>query len=322
MSQSAKHILFFVVCLVALAALCHTYLYIGLPEVDDDTRDVIVHGLRLPRMLCALGVGSLLSVAGAIMQGVFRNPLVEPYTMGVSGGAVVGVALAFISGSVAAYGSVSITLAAALGGLLTLAVVLLMRRAVGYDTGVMLICGIMISFVSSAVTTVLLALASREDVSQVISWSVGSFDGVGEAMSFFVAAVGLLATLLSVFLGNVVNVLSLGDAEARSLGVAPGRAAGWLFVIATLLAAVSVSAAGVVAFVGMAVPHLARTLCGSDNRVVLPASGLLGSLVMMACDLVAKTVISPRELPAGAVCAVAGGVMFIYMTVRWKKRVA
>lgn len=272
-------------------------------------------------MLCAMGVGALLSVAGAIMQGVFRNPLVEPYTMGVSGGAVVGVALAFISGSVAAYGSVAVTVGAALGGLLTLAVVLLMRRAVGYDTGVLLICGIMISFVSSAVTTVLLALASREDVSQVISWSIGSFDGVGESMSLFVLATGLLATLFSVFLGNVVNVLSLGDAEARSLGVAPGRAAGWLFVFASLLAAVSVSAAGVVAFVGMAVPHLTRTLCGSDNRVVLPASGLLGSLVMMACDLVAKTVISPRELPAGAVCAVAGGVMFIYMTVRWKKRV-
>lgn len=272
-------------------------------------------------MLCAMGVGALLSVAGAIMQGVFRNPLVEPYTMGVSGGAVVGVALAFISGSVAAYGSVAVTVGAALGGLLTLAVVLLMRRAVGYDTGVLLICGIMISFVSSAVTTVLLALASREDVSQVISWSIGSFDGVGESMSLFVLAAGLLATLFSVFLGNVVNVLSLGDAEARSLGVAPGRAAGWLFVFATLLAALSVSAAGVVAFVGMAVPHLTRTLCWSDNRVVLPASGLLGSLVMMTCDLVAKTVISPRELPAGAVCAVAGGVMFIYMTVRWKKRV-
>ena len=321
MPRSAKHIAFFIICIVALAILCYAYLYIGLPEVDAATRDVIVRRLRLPRMLCAMGVGALLSVAGAIMQGVFRNPLVEPYTMGVSGGAVVGVALAFISGSVAAHGAVSITLGAALGGLLTLAVVLLMRRAVGYDTGVLLICGIMISFVSSAVTTVLLALASREDVSQVISWSIGSFDGVGESMSFFVVTAGLLSTLLSVFLGNVVNVLSLGDAEARSLGVAPGRAVGWLFVFATLLAAVSVSAAGVVAFIGMAVPHLTRTLCGSDNRVVLPASGLLGSLVMMACDLVAKTVISPRELPAGAVCAVAGGVMFIYMTVRWKKRV-
>lgn len=321
MSRSAKHIVFFAACIAALAILGYAYLFIGLPEVDAATCDVIVRGLRLPRMLCAMGVGALLSVAGGIMQGVFRNPLVEPYTMGVSGGAVVGVALAFISGSVAAYGSVAVTVGAALGGLLTLAVVLLMRRAVGYDTGVLLICGIMISFVSSAVTTVLLALASREDVGQVISWSIGSFDGVGESMSLFVLATGLLATLFSVFLGNVVNVLSLGDAEARSLGVAPGRAAGWLFVFATLLAAASVSAAGVVAFVGMAVPHLTRTLCGSDNRVVLPASGLLGSLVMMACDLVAKTVISPRELPAGAVCAVAGGVMFIYMTVRWKKRV-
>ncbi len=299
--------------------VCCVYLSEGLGDVEAEMASVVVSELRLPRMLCAMGVGALLSVAGALMQGVFRNPLVEPYTMGISGGAVVGVAVAFVSGAVASLGNAGVTVGAALGGLLSLALVLIMRRAAGCDTGAMLMCGIMVSFVSSAATTVILSVASREDMSQVISWTVGSFDGVDKSMAFVVICVAAVASMLSPLAGNALNVLALGDDEARSLGVSPACASLIFFVVATLLTAVSVSAAGVVAFVGMAVPHFVRRLWGGDNRIVLPVCGLVGSLALVACDLVSKTVISPRELPAGAVCAVLGGVMFTYLTVRWKR---
>lgn len=316
---SVRRIVLVVAVVALLFIACFVYLSEGLDDVDAEMASVVVSELRMPRMLCALGVGTLLSVAGALMQGVFRNPLVEPYTMGISGGAVVGVAVAFVSGAVAVLGGAGVTIGAALGGLLSLALVLVMRRAAGYDTGAMLMCGIMVSFVSSAATTVILSVASREDLSQVVSWTVGSFEGVDKSMAWGVVCVAALATLLSPLAGNVLNVLALGDDEARSLGVSPSNAALTFFVIATLLAAVSVSATGVVAFVGMAVPHFVRRLFGGDYRVVLPACGLVGALALIVCDLVAKTVIYPRELPAGAVCAVLGGIMFTYLTVRWKR---
>lgn len=308
-----------VATVVCIAVVAYLYLSVGLEEMDRETAAVIVHELRLPRLLCALGVGALLSVAGALMQGVFRNPLVEPYTMGISGGAVLGVAVAFTSGLVASLGGAAVTVGAALGGLASLVVVLAMRRVAGGDVGAMLMCGIMVSFVSSAATSILLSLGSREDVSQVFAWTVGSFAGVGWADGLAVFIVGCVATLLSVFAGNVLNVLSLGDDEARALGIRPERVAAVLFVVATLLAALSVSVVGVVAFVGLAVPHFVRGLFGVDNRVVLPASGLVGALVMLVCDFVSKVVVSPRELPAGAVCAVFGGCMFIYLALRWKR---
>lgn len=305
-----------------LAALCFLYLRVGLDMADETTATTIVTSLRMPRMLCAMGVGALLSVSGAMMQGLFRNPLVEPYTMGVSGGAIVGVAMAFVCGAVSTWGSWTVVAGAAMGSLAAMCAALLMRRAAGHDTGVMLLCGITVSFVSSAATTVALSVATREDMSQILSWTIGSFENVDDSVAMLTAAMGLAAALLSPLCGNILNVLSLGDREAEALGVDTGKATTAIFVAATLLTALSVSAAGVVAFVGMAVPHLARTLVGYDHRASLPLSGLIGATLMLGCDLLAKTLISPRELPAGSICAVLGGLMFTYITMRWKRKSA
>lgn len=305
---------------VALAVVCYFYLESGLADSDDATAVLIVRELRLPRMACALGVGALLSVAGAVMQGLFRNPLVEPYTMGISGGAVVGVAVTFASGLVASFGSPALTLGALAGGLATMFAVMLFRRAVGYDVGLMLICGIMVSFVASAATTLMLSLATREDVSQILAWTIGSFESADQTMSWLALISGAVAVLLSPLLGNLLNVMSLGQNEAASLGVNTAKASTLLFALATILTSVAVSSAGVVAFVGMVVPHLVRTLVGQDNRVLLPFAGVAGATLMLLCDLLAKNIVNPRELPAGAVCAVLGGLMFVYMTLKWKRQ--
>ena len=306
--------------LFALVLLCRVYLRWGLAEVDADTAALIVNELRLPRMVCALGVGALLSVAGAVMQGLFRNPLVEPYTMGISGGAVVGVAAAFVSGLVAACGGMAVTLGALFGGLATMFIIMVLRRAVGYDVGVMLICGIMVSFVASAATTVMLSLATREDISQILAWTIGTFESADANMSWLALCFGVGAVVLSPLLGNVLNVMSLGESEAVSLGVNATAVSGLLFAFATFLTAIAVSSAGVVAFVGMVVPHLMRTVVGQDHRVMLPFAGVAGAVLMLLCDFLAKSLVSPRELPAGAICAVLGGLMFVYMTIKWKRQ--
>lgn len=306
-------------CVILLTGLCAAYLKCGLADTSPEVESVIISELRLPRMLCAMGVGALLSISGALMQGLFRNPLVEPYTMGISGGAIAGVAIAFTFGLVGIWGGWAVVASAAVGGLATMVAILALRRTVGYDISAMLMCGVMVSFVSSAATTVLLSLATREDASQVLAWSVGTFDGAGHGMALAAACAGAAATLLSPLCGNVLNILQLGEREAHSLGVDTHAATGIIFIAATLLAALSVSAAGVIPFVGMAVPHAVRSALGSDNRVTLPACGLAGATLTLACDLVAKTIISPRELPTGAICAVFGGAAFVYLTIKWKK---
>lgn len=318
--QITRPVIFFALTSLALIFTCWGYVSQGLSDADPDTASLIVSELRIPRMICAMGVGALLSIAGAIMQGLFRNPLVEPYTMGISGGAVVGVAVVFTCGAVAAFGGMAVTFGAAIGGLLSMVIVLLVRRAVGYDTSVMLICGIMVSFIASAATTLMLSLATRDDMSQILSWTIGSFSSADTTMAWLAILAGALVTIASPLAGNILNVMSLGDSEAHSLGVDAHRAAGWLFSIATILSAIAVSAAGIVAFVGMAVPHLVRTLIGHDNRLVLPASGLMGAWLLLTCDFVAKIVIYPRELPAGAICAILGGLMFVYMALKSGKK--
>ena len=164
--------------LVALGGISWCFLALGLPD-DVDMAQVIVTELRMPRLLCALGVGGLLSMAGVVMQALFRNPLVEPYTMGLSGGAVVGVALTFATGLVALLGALAMPIGAMVGGMASVAMVLGIRRLVHSDGGAMLMCGIMVSFVSSAVTTILLSLSGREEMAQILDHRLFCGDGLG-----------------------------------------------------------------------------------------------------------------------------------------------
>ena len=304
--------------LVALGGISWCYLALGLPD-DVDMAQVIVTELRMPRLLCALGVGGLLSMAGVVMQALFRNPLVEPYTMGLSGGAVVGVALTFATGLVALLGALAMPIGAMVGGMVSVAMVLSIRRLVHSDGGAMLMCGIMVSFVSSAVTTILLSLSGREEMAQILAWTIGSFVGTGWGLSVAVAVAAGVVCLASPLVGNVLNVLSLGDDEARSLGVPVRWLEGTLFVGSALLAGLAVSASGLVAFVGMAVPHFIRSAVGADNRSVLPLSGLVGAAFVAGCDLVAKSIVAPLELPVGAITSAVGGVAFIYVLIGWRR---
>lgn len=307
---------------LAFAAVCAVYLAEGengltfsdlcaRDRLDDNLRLVIAKEIRLPRMLCAVGVGALLSLAGVVMQNVFRNDLVEPYTMGISGGAMTGVALAFTLGIVDMMGEAAVSLSACAGALLTMLIILKIRHKVGGDNNSTLLCGIMISFVSSAITTILLSLSTREQLSQIISWNIGSFVRADMRVAVAIAVIGIVATPASAFFGNVLNVLGLGDDVARGLGLSVERIQRRLFIGATVAAALSVAAAGVVAFIGMTVPHVVRIVCGDDNRKRLPAAGLCGATLALACDLVAKKILWPVELPAGAVTAILGGMVFI-----------
>lgn len=287
-------------------------------ETLTETDILILREIRIPRVMMAVGVGALLSMSGLVMQSVFRNPLVEPYTMGLSGGAVLGVAIAFMLGISSAVGNIGVTLMAMLGAFLTMGIILLLRRVLHYDVNKMLLSGVMISFATSSVTVLLMSLTTRENMSQIVMWNMGSLDITTKEMSYIVVIISVIMIVVLSFLGNEMNVLMVGESMARHVGVRIDIVVPLLFVLATVMAAVSVSFVGVVAFVGMIVPHVVRHIFGYDHRVITAVTAIIGAIFMLMCDIVARVVIYPQEIPTGVMCGIVGGVMFIYLTAKSK----
>ncbi|MBP5419089.1 MAG: iron ABC transporter permease, partial [Bacteroidales bacterium] len=234
----------------------------------------------------------------------------------LSGGAVLGVAVTFCLGLQITLGIPAIIGFALLGGLLTMFIVLIIRRAIRCDINSMRLVCIMISFATSSITTLLMSLTTHENLSQIISWSIGSMDSASEEMAIVIVVAAIVATLISAFLGNIINALSLGATEAQHIGINSQKMIIILFVVATLMAAVSVAAVGVVAFVGMIIPHIIRRIAGHDHRYILPLAAMGGSSFMLLCDIAARTIIYPRELPSGVITGICGCIMFIYLTSR------
>lgn len=287
-------------------------------ETLTETDILILREIRIPRVMMAVGVGALLSMSGLVMQSVFRNPLVEPYTMGLSGGAVLGVAIAFMLGISSVVGNIGVTLMAMLGAFLTMGIILLLRRVLHYDVNKMLLSGVMISFATSSVTVLLMSLTTRENMSQIVMWNMGSLDITTKEMSYIVVIISVVMMVVLSFLGNEMNVLMVGESMARHVGVRIDIVVPLLFVLATVMAAVSVSFVGVVAFVGMIVPHVVRHIFGYDHRVITAVTAIIGAIFMLMCDIVARIVIYPQEIPTGVMCGIVGGVMFIYLTAKSK----
>jgi iron complex transport system permease protein len=272
----------------------------------------ILFDIRLPRIILGFAVGGALTLAGVILQGMFRNPLIEPYTLGISGGAALGVSLNIVFGL---YKSSILTLPFfGFSGALFVIFVLYfinMRKGVIKLQG-LLLNGVMISFISSSLIMLIMSLSRAEDMHGIIFWIMGSLD----EPNWFVIKVTLLATIILFFVSYIfcldLNAFSLGEEEALHLGINIERSKQVLFVIASLLAGFSVSIAGMIGFVGLVVPHFIRMLVGADHRILMPAAFLAGGAFLIFCDTIARTIIAPVELPVGVVTGILGGSLFIY----------
>jgi len=308
-----KNVFCILAALVCLALSIWLSLNIG-ESFDGSVADAVFWSLRMPRVLMAVSCGILLSLCGCIMQGIFRNPLVEPYTMGISGGAVVGVSLALALGM----SYYVVDMFAFIGALASVFLVLFVRKAVGGSVVVMLLAGVMVSFATSSLSTLLMYMSTRENIMYIISWSMGSFEAVESQRAYVMTFFSCFCVAVSPLFGNVLNVLSLGEDTARHLGVDSRRVVVVLFIIASLLTSLCVASAGVVAFVGMVVPHVVRTIVGGNHKILLPLSGLLGGTFLVICDVLARVVVYPMELPAGIFSGLVGGVVFvILLSRRW-----
>jgi len=277
----------------------------------------ILREVRLPRLLLGFAVGGALSVSGVILQGMFRNPLVEPYTLGISGGAALGVCLAIVGKLNRWLGIFSLPAAGFAGAVLVIYLVyfLSVKKGMIKIQG-LLLTGVMISFISSSLIMLFMAVSRVEDLHGIIFWTLGSLSETNWTLVGIALSASLLGLLASYFFCFDLNAFSLGEEEALHLGVNIERDKRILFLLASALTGLSVSFSGIIGFVGLVVPHLVRMLVGPDHRILLVASFLLGAGFLILCDTLARTIITPVELPVGVITGILGGGIFIYALAR------
>lgn len=290
----------------------------------DSMEYAVLVNLRIPRLFLSFAVGASLSISGAILQGIYKNPLVEPFTLGISGGASLGVALTIVSGLSAAIGGLILPLAGFLGAFITIffVYVLGIRRS-SSNVNRMLLTGVMISFVCSSLLMFLLSISSSENMHSIIFWTMGSLDEPNGTLIVTMLTGCFVVYLLSHFFANSLNAMQLGEDDARHLGVNVSLTIKILFVMTSLLTGLCVSIAGIIGFVGLVIPHIMRKAIGSDFRVLLTASFLGGGLFLIVCDVLARTLIAPNELPVGVLTGIIGGIAFIVLLSKkeaaWRK---
>jgi len=290
------------------------------PTWTEAAASIVVH-LRLPRVLLAIIVGAGLAGAGAVFQGLLRNPLADPYIVGVSGGAAFGATLAITTGLAAGAVGMVATPLLALGGALAATTVVYGLARRGGETPVedLLLAGVAVSAFLAAVVT-WLQLAGGESLQRVIFWLMGGFSGRGWphlAMAAPSVVVGLAVAWL---FGRDLNALLLGDETARSLGVEVGATRRVLIAASSLMAAAAVAAAGLIGFIGLIVPHLLRLAVGPDHRRLVPAAAMGGAVLLVLADMVVRSAIMATELPVGVLTAAMGAPFFLFVLLRERRR--
>jgi iron complex transport system permease protein len=292
------------------------------PDQLDQTAVIIILKLRLPRILLAGLLGAGLAVAGVAYQGIFKNPMADPYVLGISSGAALGAAVALVLGletSFCGFGLVSI--AAFGGGLLTMLLVYNIARVGARTPAVtLLLAGVAVNFFLTAVMSLLMTFR-REQIERIVMWTMGSVATANWREVGLILPVVVLAIGIVMIFARDLNVILTGDETAQSLGVAVEKVKKTLLAVGTLMVAVLVSVSGIVGFVGLIVPHLIRLLVGPDHRVVIPLAALVGALLLIGCDTLARIMVPPNEIPLGIITAILGVPFFLFIIVKSKKKV-
>ena len=291
--------------------------------VDSDrigVTGVILTQVRLPRVLLGFLVGSCLASVGVVLQALLRNPLADPYVLGVSSGAALGVALAILLGAGTTIVTFSVLpLCGFAGGLLSLAVVY--RMAVSYGRlpiHALLLAGVILNAIFSAMIMFVTSIMEPNRSVGTMTWLMGTLT----APSYPALAILAFYLLGGIFLllkqARRLNVLTFGEESARSLGIDTEQVKRVVYVLSALITGAVVSVSGMIGFVGMVIPHAVRFLLGADHRLLLPASACVGGMYLVIADTLARTLLTPTEIPVGIVTAMAGGPFFIYLLV-WRK---
>ena len=284
-----------------------------------NTVELYIYQSRLPRTIAAIAVGAGLSIAGCMYQALIRNPLVDPYITGVSSGAgclaiaavALGWSLPFLAGS----SLYLIPVAAVVGGLIAFGITMLVAEGSGGSATNYILAGVIVGFAFSSFQTIFLSMA-KDNLTNAMWWLFGSFANITweNAWLVFIPAMGV--SLVSMFWAREFNLFMMGEEQAKQLGLNVRMFKRCMMVVASVLTAICVAFCGIIGFVGLVIPHACRMALGSDHRLIMPASIVLGAMLMLFADLIARTVMSPMELPVGAITAMIGTPIFAYMLMR------
>lgn len=303
---------------------------IGISEVVEilfnrntisNTHSAIIWNIRFPRALAAVIGGCSLATAGLLLQIFFKNPIVEPYVLGISSGATLAVALIMLGGFSLGFNSISafsMFFAAFCGSLIVMAIVIIFARKVK-NVVTLLVIGLMTGYICSGVTNILTVFADKEKIQGFTIWTMGSFSGFTWDQVKVLCVIGVPTLILSLFLVKPLNAFLLGEEYAKSMGVNIKFFRVAIVTIASLLAAGVTAFAGPIGFIGLAVPQIARLVFKTaDNKILVPGTILLGGIVSCLCDLISRTILSPMELPISSITAFIGAPIVIILILRRK----
>jgi iron complex transport system permease protein len=300
-----------------ISALANLFSAVGKDGSTMTPDEVLIYSSRMPRAIAALAVGLGLSVAGAAYQAVIRNPLVDPYIMGVSSGAGT-LAIAVIAfdftffGLMSSYSIYLVAIAAIAGGLIAFLLTMALANRAGATTNAYVLSGVVIGLVFGAAQTIMIVFSGNK-VSDVLLWLFGSFANITWEKAIFILIPVIIISLLIFRYAKEMNLVLLGENQASQMGLNVKRFNALILTLASIMTAFCVAFCGIIGFVGLVVPHLCRMLFGGDHRLVLPGSIALGAVLMMAADLAARMIIPGNELPVGAITTLIGVPVFAYL---------
>ena len=292
-------------------------------RINEVTRTILMQ-IRLPRVLLGFAVGGCLASVGVALQALLRNPLADPYVLGVSSGAALGAAAGVLFGIGSTFlADTALPMCGFGGGLLALLIVY--RMAATYERlpiHSLLLAGVILNAIFSALIMFIASIMEPNRSYGMMAWLMGTltaptYGGLGILSIYLLVGVGLLFAQV-----RVLNVMALGEAQAKSLGVDTEKAKRYVFILAALITGAVVSVSGMIGFIGMVIPHAVRLIVGADHRLLLPASALIGGTFLMVADTLARTLLAPAEVPVGIITALAGGPFFVYLLLWRKDRLA
>jgi len=282
----------------------------------------IILNIRIPRVLIGVIVGASLAGVGAVFQGMFKNPMADPYVIGISSGAALGAGLAIIFNLTwMVFGISTISMAAFLGSILTSFLVYWISKVKNkVPVTILLLSGIAVGQFLTAILSFLMVIYTK-DMTKIIYWTLGSFSGKGWDHITSMAIPMILSMILINFFSRDLNVMLLGEESAQNLGINVEKTKIIILVVCSFIISIAVSVSGIIGFVGLIIPHIVRLVVGPDHRILIPTSMLVGGIFMIFADTIARTLISPTEIPVGIITALFGGPFFIYLLRKSKKSI-
>ena len=294
---------------------------VSLPQSIEPSMVSILWEIRIPRAFTAFFVGAALSVSGAVIQSVLQNPLASSYTLGVSSGASLGAAIVIVSGITSSiFGFFLLPVAGFTTGLLTVFLVIAISGRLDHNMAnhTIILFGMVFSLFVNAILTLISALSS-EHMQRLILWQMGSFSGRRWIHVSILSLCAVLGTLVIIFFVRELDIMTFGDEGAMSIGVETKKTKIVLLIIATFLTGAAVCFSGIIGFVDLTIPHITRRIFGSRHKYVIPMSFVLGGAFMSFADMLSRTLLSPREIPVGAITALVGAPFFAYVYFRGKR---